>query len=61
MQVNRHLETENFILTLMYTWLMGSVWYTSDFNKVTIDVKTFALLWYQYFYPGIEDICVRCQ
>jgi len=54
------LETENFVLTSMYTWLMGSRWYTSDFNKVTIDVKTFALLWQQYFYPGVEGICVRC-
>jgi hypothetical protein len=61
MQVNKHMETENFILTLMYTWLMGCVWYTSDFDIVTIDVKTFALLWHQYFYPGIEDICVRCK
>jgi hypothetical protein len=36
-----HFDAEEFILTLMCTWRMGSRRYTRDFDVVTIDIEAF--------------------
>jgi hypothetical protein len=33
-----HSDADNFILTSMYKWHMGSRWYTSDFRVATADI-----------------------
>ena len=47
----------------MYTWHMGSTWYTSDLHLVTIDTYTFVPPWHQGMYPSIEEVMssVCCQ
>jgi len=52
---NKLSEVENFIMGLMYTWHMGSRWYTSDLCRVTIGTEGFVTLWHRTLYPGTED------
>jgi len=44
----------------MYTWYMGSRWYTSDFHIFTIDILAFVAPWHEDSYPSIEEISVIC-
>jgi hypothetical protein len=37
-KVANYLDAENFILTLIYTWYIGSRLYTSDLHVLTIDI-----------------------
>jgi len=61
---NKLSDAEKFIMALMYTWHVGSRWYTPDLCRVTIDTEGFVALWHQTLYPGIEDIGTKiylCQ
>jgi len=61
---NKLSDAQNFIMASMYTWHIGSRWYTSDLCRVTIDTEGFVALWHQTLYPGIEDTGINiylCQ
>ena len=36
--VNKYSDIENFVLTSLVTWHMGSTWCTPDLNVVAIDI-----------------------
>jgi hypothetical protein len=48
-------DTENSLVTWMYTWHMGSRRYTSHIRLVTIDIEAFLPPWHQGSYPTIEE------
>ena len=49
-------DTENSLLTWVYTWHMGSRRYTSHICVVSIDNEAFLPSWHQGSYPSIEEI-----
>jgi hypothetical protein len=53
-EVSDNSDAENIILSSMCKCHMGSRWYTSDLQIVTIDIEAYVLTWQQGLYPGVE-------
>jgi hypothetical protein len=42
---------------LVYTWHLGSRWYTSDLNVDNIDMQAFVPPWHEGLYLVVEEVC----
>ena len=52
---NKYSDIAYSIVNLLFTWLMGSRWYTPDFSVVTIVILSFVTSWHCCLCPGVEE------
>jgi len=52
----KHSDVENIIVSSMYTWHIGSTWYTPDLDVVATDISIFPTF-AGFIYRRVKNLC----